>query len=239
MVRTPLRQRPAVCQCMTFSGLAVPRTTAALMQRSRAVEWLTRGPCARRRLGLHPLPPRVLLRLHRSCLMSPGPTDAWRYQPTSVVAARNKGEGLGPWVKPSIVCLTHVAAFGNHFLKCVVVSVSVWSSRLPAIPVSQLSKHAGLGRSLTAFIDDFNAAIVLLLVRTSNRRRCWHRAHSGNGWGMVGSASMGGLGGYCPCRSSDCWRVRALRRWKLSDRNRFVTGRSDEECALGACSRAR
>ena len=59
-------------------GLAAMRTIAAPMQQSRAVESLTCGPFARRRLDLHPLLTRVLLQRHRSCTMIAGPTDAWR-----------------------------------------------------------------------------------------------------------------------------------------------------------------
>ena len=45
------------------------------MQQRHAGERLTRGPCACRCLGLHHLPPRVLLLLHRSC---PSRPEAWR-----------------------------------------------------------------------------------------------------------------------------------------------------------------
>ena len=43
------------------------------------MERLTRGPCARRRLGVQPLLPRVLLRRHRFCPMPTGPTHALRW----------------------------------------------------------------------------------------------------------------------------------------------------------------
>ena len=73
---------------------------ATCMQRSHAGERLTRGPCARRRLGLHPLLPRVLLRLHRSQRVPPCPTLGTS-QPACFSAVQIKG--MGPWVQRRLV----------------------------------------------------------------------------------------------------------------------------------------
>ncbi len=85
-ISVPLQQSAPLCMLCFFRSRceaddgrthAAKRTMAAPMQQSRAVERPTRGPLARRRLGLYPLLPWVVLRLYRSCSMPPGPTDTW------------------------------------------------------------------------------------------------------------------------------------------------------------------
>ena len=64
----PLQQRPPFDCFPSLTGILM---MPARVQQSHAGEWLTRQPCARRSLNLHPLLPWVLLLLHRSCPMHP------------------------------------------------------------------------------------------------------------------------------------------------------------------------
>jgi hypothetical protein len=68
------------------------------MKQSRAVEKLKCGPFPRRRLDLHPLLPRIFLRLHRSSHMQPPDPDR-RLVRASRLASPETGPGLParPW----------------------------------------------------------------------------------------------------------------------------------------------
>jgi hypothetical protein len=158
---------------------------AARMLRSLAVERLTRGP-ARRRLGLHPLLPRVLLRLHRSQRVPPCPTLGTS-RPTCFSAVQIKG--MGPWVQRRLV---------------------------PSAPEWRSAWVRLRGRRGPA---DPNMTVL--------RAGLWVRlrGRGSAGAGCAGAATAGACGlcvaGSYQTGSGSSWQRRA------------------EECALGACIRAR